>query len=171
MKRTKPITPPHKVEDYLDMIRSLAWSFHRNSKIEYNDLFSEGCLRYCETSKQYDPEKGKFGTYIYRAVANRMIDYVKQEQKFRYNELEEYGISVEDTTWCIQPSEDILEVLASAINMTKDLAQIPPKLARGEVYRSLREKNWSWPRIWKAMRDTKENLNQIDLESIIVEIS
>ena len=71
------------IQDHLRMIQKIAWNLSEHSNHEYEDLFSEGCLQYLLVSQGYDPRKGvKFETFVWTAVRNRLIDYLRKSSHF-----------------------------------------------------------------------------------------
>lgn len=64
-----------------DMIRKLAWSFHKSTGVDYKELFSEACLAYCESLRSFNPLKGcKQTTHAWTVIQNQLCDFVKQEK-------------------------------------------------------------------------------------------
>lgn len=74
MKRTKSF------EDYHNMIRKLAWSFHYTTGLEWEELYGEACLAYVRAAKQYDTRRAALSTWIYTMVRNHLILYAKKQR-------------------------------------------------------------------------------------------
>lgn len=65
----------------LNLIRKIAWSFHNSTGEEWDDLFQEAALAYCEALKTYDPTKGKITTYMWWCISSHLKNYLKLEEK------------------------------------------------------------------------------------------
>jgi len=64
----------------LNLIRKLAWTFAQKTNQEYEELFSEAALAYCEALQTFDPEAGvKATTYAWNCMKNHLINYCKKE--------------------------------------------------------------------------------------------
>lgn len=66
----------------INLVRKLAWQFHRTNNIEFDELYSIGCLALCIGVKTYKKDKGaKPSTYLYTVVRNSMLDYIEKRYK------------------------------------------------------------------------------------------
>jgi DNA-directed RNA polymerase specialized sigma subunit len=70
-------------KEHLNLIRKIAWSFYSSTGIEWQELFSEASLQYCEALKSYDPEKGRITTHLWNCIKSGLINFVKKENKYR----------------------------------------------------------------------------------------
>lgn len=66
----------------LGVVYALAWSFHKTSRIDFNELFQEAALAYYEGKKAHKKDKGKEITFIYRVIANRLINFIHDEMRY-----------------------------------------------------------------------------------------
>jgi DNA-directed RNA polymerase specialized sigma24 family protein len=175
-----------RAEDYIGMMKRLAYSFHSTTGLPFDELLSSAFLAFAHCRQTYDPNKAAFSTYLYHAAKTRMIDFCHSA----------YHINLEDPNMKRQPSSPYLYEAAMALshqtnhqdpeylcmfkdslkNMSEEaqqvcemifespaefLAQSKPKLSRGVVYRKLREKGWSWSKIWNSFREIKSTLNEM----------
>lgn len=167
MKRTK--FPPKKKEQSIpiNLIRSIAWTFYKSSSVNWDELFSEACLAYCESIRKYDPTKGASPTtWVYIAMRNALINFCKKEYKSRNL------TGVED--WVVGLDEPVYEFFQDSQNYSKDVQLIIELVKKepdkyhlnftrqfGNLWRDLLSKEgWAWARVWKGMRDLKTELNQ-----------
>lgn len=72
MKRTKTL------EDYQNILRKLAWSFHYTTGLEWEELYGEACLAYVQAMRDYDTERAAVSTWLYCVVRNHLIRYAKK---------------------------------------------------------------------------------------------
>ena len=150
----------------LKVVYRLAWSFHKTSRVDFDDLFQEAAIAALEGEKSYKPEKGKQVTHIYQVVMNRLIDFIRREAKYHltfilpdeeldhpvqnslffdfYNSLSKSGRDVVDTV--MENKEEIL---------------INQKKARGIVRKKLREKGCSYEKAGEKIRRLKVDLQKM----------
>ncbi len=62
----------------INLLRKIAWSFHKSTGLNWDDLFSEACWLYCKALNSYNPSKGKLSTYVWWLVSSELKDYVKR---------------------------------------------------------------------------------------------
>jgi RNA polymerase sigma factor (sigma-70 family) len=67
-------------EAYQDMLRKIAWSFHRTTGIEWEELYGEACLAYVKALKTYDAEQAATSTWIYHVVKNHLIFFARKQK-------------------------------------------------------------------------------------------
>ena len=154
----------------VNLVRSIAWSFHRSTGIDWKELFSEATAAYFtglkfheerHGMKLHNPEKGGKTTWIYQWIRGEMINFCKREQRFRRPE------GIED--WYTNSSDVFNEVFPSTEHLSNDTKEIvemvlqdpiryamPPRKAIGKIRQDLREiKKWSWPRVEAGMKNLR----------------
>jgi hypothetical protein len=62
------------------MLAKLAWSYHRSTGHEFEELFGEACFAYARMKKYYDSGQSSFSTALYVAVSNRLATYQKRQK-------------------------------------------------------------------------------------------
>ena len=67
----------------INLIRHIAWSFHHTTGIDYQELFSEACLAYCEALQSFNPEKGKLNNYATTLIHNKLKTFIAREKYHR----------------------------------------------------------------------------------------
>ena len=67
----------------INLIRKIAWSFHRTTGIDWDDLFQEASLSYCEALKNYDPAKGKLSTYMWWRISSHLTDVMQEHNRYK----------------------------------------------------------------------------------------
>ena len=66
----------------INLIRKMAWDFSQASNIEFDELFSEASLAYCEALKHWETGKGaKFSTFAWRCMRNRLLDFSDKDYR------------------------------------------------------------------------------------------
>lgn len=154
------------------LIWKIAWSFHKTTGYDVQELFSEATLAYVEAEMTYNPDSGiKFTTYAYRVVMNKVVDFLRKELKHgRTVEITEdiqiwtvdlYAFDNEDFMTHINSwTPDLKFILQILYRNQEVLNSVPPKTARGLIVERLRDSQWSWPRIWAAIKNLKAALNE-----------
>jgi len=71
------------LENYNNMMYSLALSFHRTTGIDLDELVSEALLAFVESSKTYDENKAAFSTHLWRNIKNRLVNLSNKAKKMK----------------------------------------------------------------------------------------
>lgn len=67
----------------INLIRSIAWSYHKTTGLPYEDLYSEASLGYCEALNKYKPTHNcKLTSYAYRLMKNKLTNFVNKEMRY-----------------------------------------------------------------------------------------
>lgn len=139
----------------INLIRKVAWSFHKTTRIDFNELVQEASLAYLSASKNYDESKGSFSTFVWWAMTNHLKNFVKEEKSF-YAPLK----SIEDAHSIHAYHSDLFDLLS------KDASTILSVVSRNPRYYTFNQRNgqrkianrmkshgWNIGKIWVAMRD------------------
>lgn len=152
---------------HVNLVRSLAWSFCKTTRIEWKELFSEACLAYCEAMRSYNPNQSAETTWIYHCVKGALLTFCQKEKQRKYLEgidwyipfLDPQDITLVEVKLKVSPdTKDILEMVAS----NPRRYQVAPKIAIGYIrqdlrglYRIPKKRQWTWPEIEEAMRNLR----------------
>lgn len=167
----------------LNLIYKIVWSYVKtNPGLEFDDLASEAIISYLENeqklySAKYDSSRGKKSTYIWHVVDSCLKTLLnkhttKNENEFLAEEIElllhTHEPSPEQQLLAEERLSELLNRLSPEALTVCDLVlnepeiYLPldkPKECRGIIFRTLRARDWSWPKIWKAFREVKEALS------------
>jgi RNA polymerase sigma factor (sigma-70 family) len=169
------------LEENLDLIRKIAWAYvNEFPGLEFDDLFEEGCLAVIVAQKmpgRYDPSKGSVSNYIYHIVHNHLRKMLKSGKGKREAEIplswnpedeetmnpEQEIISREEWERFLSSLSDEAKAICSIIFEESDiyLPSDKPKICRGEITKALRDREWSWGKIWGGYREIRLALSQI----------
>lgn len=160
---------------HIDLIRKISWSFMITTCIDWDELFAEASLAYCEALLKYNHEhKTKITTWAWIYMRNKLSDFVRKELFYKkvlnIDKIEccvEYEF-LKDKLENIPISKNEKELIKLTFQIEEQLENLPPKLARGRLIKTLREYNWSWSKIWNSIRELKKHINENRLESIII---
>jgi DNA-directed RNA polymerase specialized sigma subunit len=155
------------VDTYIKIIRKKAWSFNRTTGIDFEELFSEGCVAYCDAIRTYDKsKKTKKTTWIYTCVQNHLINFCKREQKhtFQKEDIENYpNLLVQYPDYFFEVLDRMTtngkSVAAIILEDKIEYAKLPSKLARGKISRELRQRGWKHQDIWNVLHELKSVFN------------
>ena len=67
----------------INLIRKIAWSFHKSTGLDWDDLFQEAALAYLEALQSYDKRKGKLSTHAWHCIVSRLKNYWKKEREWQ----------------------------------------------------------------------------------------
>jgi len=166
-------------KEHLKIVAKEAWSFHYTTRVEFDELYGEGCLAYCEYLGDYNPSRdGKISTFITRHVRNRLINFTKRinliKTKFQPMPAEDSGWEYGENDPVNDFNGDLNIIISTAPEDVQDVVNLildnpmkygmqKPRFARGQVRDDLLELGWDWNRIGDAIRNTKafvsENLS------------
>jgi DNA-directed RNA polymerase specialized sigma subunit len=147
----------------LNLIHKIAWSFHKTTGIELNELFSEACLAYCLALKNYNPKKAKITTYMWNCIYNHMKTYL-----VKYHQKQPKLLSFEDLKFDKEISfQNIFERLSpEAQEIAKIILSSPKKYAIMEkndvvqkVIRIMKRNGWGWRKIAIGLHDLNNVFN------------
>ncbi len=167
MKRTKFPSPKKEQQIPINLIRSIAWTFYKSSKVNWDELFSEACLAYCESIRKYNQDKpASTTTWVYIAMRNALINFCKKEHRSRdLKGIEDWCEVVSKTPMYefFQESEQVSPDTKHIIQMVRQSPErytlFPPRKVIGQIKHDLREvEGWSWPRIWSGMKNLRLEL-------------
>ena len=159
------------MKDYLNLIRQIAWSFHKTTGIEWDELFGEASLAYCEALRSYQPKKSKESTWIFNCIENRLINFCKMEWKHK----NPVGVEKWVETTVPTPDYEFFVDRFSEFNLSVDVKWIIRMVLRnpqrynqiafktiGVITTDLRDKKkWQYERIWAGMRNLRVELSEI----------
>lgn len=161
---------------YLNLIRKITWSFHYTTGIEWDELFSEASLAYCQAINSYKGNKGsKESTWVYTCVKNQLQNFCKYELRNKgiHEFVKEWAGEVEHTPdyefYSRDKFKDVSEDVRSIIFMLILSPQKyikngePPRSVFGRIRKDLRSvMGWAHPRIDRGMKSFRvEVMNTI----------
>ena len=162
-------------EKHIGIARKIAWHFHRTSGLDVDELMGIANLILVECSQKYDPEgDGKFSTYAYVAIKNRMINYMRKRSRIALFEIPEHA-SVVDDDWEFLKKDfegyngterDLIfwQSVGNLDNLSKRICSMcihDPSLNKASIGRMLRKEGVGWERIWRSFKAIEKMLVEI----------
>ena len=152
----------------VNLVRKIAWSFHKSTGLEWNDLFQQACLAYLTALRTYDPNRGKITTHVWYCITNDLTNYIKQEEGFKCRKYNNELSFIEDLTpqpHKAQVASPFWESLSEEAQIIADIIlRIPTTyvcLSTEEVEERIIEtlkrkpRNWPVEKIKLGLRDLK----------------
>lgn len=145
--------------EHINLLRKLAWSFHKSTGLEWDDLFQESYLAYRYALDHYDPNKGvPISTFIWTHISNQLRTYYQKERK-----ITEPLIGLEKLYHKEYMPSNFLEALSSDAEKIADLilispkkfVQLKPKEARKKVKTIMLNRGWERERISYSLNELK----------------
>jgi len=66
--------------DNINLIRKIAWEYHKSTRHDWDDLFQEAYIAYHYAMKTYSPEHGQVSTYLWTFISNTLKSYLQKEK-------------------------------------------------------------------------------------------
>ena len=160
----------------INLIRKIAWSFSTtNPRLEFDDLFQEAALAYCEALNTFDPKKGKISTHMWMRISNHLKDYLKTQEEFKckrqqvkshqealkmkrqYFSTEEIDIDrpISFTNFFDSLSEDAQKIASIIMEQPELYDSISPEEAMDCIADILLKKGIRMSHIWCGIRDLR----------------
>jgi DNA-directed RNA polymerase specialized sigma subunit len=143
----------------LNLIRKIAWSFHKTTGIEIEELYSEACLAYCEALHNYDQSRGKITTFMWAAIHNHMKNYLikyyqKQPILLSFEDIKvERSILIDNLFEKLSPDgQSISQIILMSSRAYVCLDQTK---AKQRITTIMLNKGWSMCRIWSGIKELK----------------
>lgn len=151
------------------LLYKAVWSFHKSTRIEYDEVLGIAGIAYSEALQGHDPSKGCFSTYFWRCMRNAIVDY-QRRNPVHDTQFDETFISPNKRN----PEMDVeflnvlenMEVharkICKLVISSSEIAELigKPKLAKGKIKRELRKQGWKWQDIWDGFNEIQNALKQ-----------
>ncbi len=156
------------------MLHSLAHKAASRCGRPEEDLFGEACWLFMRACEGFDPGRGvAFGTYLWRAVHNGLIAFaVKQDLAPDPEHVPEAATTITPDRqlilqeWLNNLSKEAHDVATIILEGPAEVMMLSlqslHRLSLHQIKEHLhRERGWSWPTIWSAMRELKREVARL----------
>ena len=157
-------------EQYTPLLHKLSHQCANRCGRPEEEIYGEACYLFMIAIEAYDPARGAFGRYLWSVVHNGLYTWA-----FKYDLPPDTDNLPEESTrqtprdnamfhdWLAGLSDECREVAMIILNGPAEVLDIPltagKKMVMGALRRYLREeKHWSWPRIWGAFKEIKQEV-------------
>jgi DNA-directed RNA polymerase sigma subunit (sigma70/sigma32) len=161
--------------EHIGLIKKIAWSFSSSTGLEFDDLFQEAALAYCEALETFDPKNGKITTHMWMKISSHLKDYLKTTEEFKCKrqqvkthqealamkqkrfstEILDIDRPISFTNFFDSLSEDAQRIATVIIETPELFDSIPQQEVIIRVTESLLKKGIKMSRIWIGMKDLK----------------
>jgi DNA-directed RNA polymerase specialized sigma subunit len=156
----------HQPEPEQKLIHRIAWSFANTTGIDVQELYQEAIVAYYRALETYDSNQNtKLTSHCWTYMKNALTNYARNEQRttarFAENFEPEDPISTRNERF-----NDMLNSMSNdAQNVCEMILEDPDEFSeRGslkQVKNTLRDLNWTWPEIWKTVKEVRQSLQQL----------
>lgn len=148
------------MEEYINLIRKIAWSYHKSTGIEWDELFQECVLIYYHSLQSYNPKRGRFTTHLWYSICSNLNNYLKKEALYK-----ERIVSIEDVQADIPVSyadfsesltKEAQEIAEIIIASSKKYLWVNPEHIQQRIENIMLCRGWSSHKIHKGIEDLKQ---------------
>lgn len=153
-------------QTYKNLIYRIAWSFHRTTGVDVEDLIGEANLHFVRACESKNNKYAKFSTYLYRFLENELSNYVKKENTWNFPQ-NDVDLLEENDPEAILSASEIFNALSDVAKDGIDaLMNEVDAGSRGGVFSNLsyalKNRGHQWKRIEPAIKE----LRHIDKQSV-----
>jgi RNA polymerase sigma factor (sigma-70 family) len=152
--------------DNINLIRKVAWSFHKSTGLEWDDLFQEAAIAYYEALESYDPSRGKISTYMWWCMISRLKNYRKEQDEYKCRKYDGEINYLEDVTLTKHPaqiasefweslSEEATQIANLIFASSKKFVSLPYEQVEERIIHVMTRQGWSIERAQKGIQDLK----------------
>lgn len=145
----------------INLIRKVAWSFHKSTGLDYDDLFQEAYLAYEYAMETYDPKREVYlSTFLWNHIANQLITYFKKEKELKqtFPSFEDHPSIMYLSSKPAPPyyenlsreAQDIAQLVLSA---PKVFIAVSPDEAITRIVKTMVRKGWSKRKVLIGIKD------------------
>lgn len=141
-----------------NLVKSLAWKFHRSTGLEFEELCSEGNLAFVIATKTYEDTKGtQFSTWAYHCIKNRLIDFCKRNP--RYTQLaEDYDEAAKEYVASLDtPRTTVARAIREMVLGAPEIySETSPCKAKTVLKKQLRTMGWTWKQLAIGFKELQD---------------
>ena len=147
----------------INLIRKVAWSFHKTTGLDWEDLFQEASLAYCKALKQYDPDRGvQLSTFMFWAIRSHLLNYIAKEKK-HHNHIIPFEDLAEDyhtgTSLFEQISTEGQQLISVLFSSPVDFEQPMSTSFSMKIGKKMMGEGWERNKIWATLKELKNIFN------------
>ena len=145
--------------EHINLIRKIAWSFHKSTGIEWNELFLQASYIYCKGLQSYEPSRGKITTYLWLLITSELTTFVTKEQQIQepLDSLDVVFLKPDshESNFMEKLSKEAMKVAEFILANAEEYDCLSPQEAKERVTNKLQEEGKSMKEIWIGIRDLK----------------
>ena len=157
-------------DKHLNLIRRIVWEAHKQSGVDWDELFAEATLTYYIKLERYNEAltTGKQTTFLWMCIRRRLLNFIAKEGKhICLPDLTEYESSKQSNPtpffeFFDTLSEDSKIIVNMVLDDPHEYLSVPSKMARGLVVQNLiNDKGWIVSRSWEGIRSLRNEIKKI----------
>lgn len=153
----------------VDLVRKIAWSFHKTTGLNFDDLMHEAVGVYCEAIHNYKPNQGqKFTTFAWMLIQNALVNYAKKQQKINTHS-SEFELETLECAYCDESafytsnffeslSKEAQEIVDLVLTFPDIFVKDHPKMTKQHIKKMLQNRGWEKEKIRYAFNNIKNAL-------------
>jgi DNA-directed RNA polymerase specialized sigma24 family protein len=151
------------MENNINLIRKIAWSLHKTTGFDWDDIFQESYYEYLKALRTYTPDKGYLSTYVWNFIINNMLNRInvwKRELHLSYEESGAYEIPEEVSLFWEKLSDEAHAVGTFILQNSRMFVCLETMEVEEKAKYILTTKGWSEDKIQQGLNDLKQACNQ-----------
>ena len=147
----------------LNLIRKIAWSYHKTTGIDVNDLIQEGCIAVLKAEKDFNPKIGNKSTYLWCVIDSSLRTFVQNEKQFKYITIEDAGLRfTPDPFYSIieKMSREAMIIIDLLLSCPRPFITSSPETAKKRIKTVLKNKKIPETVIDEGIRDIQIALSE-----------
>jgi len=145
--------------EHLKILHQIAWNFSKRCNVDVDDLYGESVLQAVRKIDQFDASRGAISTFLNAVTYNHLVQYSMKQRTVLNTDFSEVSFNTPDQSILFLDKLNKLgsdaKLLCSKILNNPDVYST---INMSEITKTLREKNWSWPKIRKSYEEIRKVL-------------
>ena len=141
----------------VNLIKKIASSFSVTSGLDFDDLFQEASLAYLEAMRTYDSNKGKITTHLWHCIENRLICYLREQEKEKVISLDDIEINYPEnsTPYFENLTMEAIGIAEVILKSPKEFVCLTQEDAVKKAKRLMWREGWDMNKIRIGINDLK----------------
>ena len=134
------------------LLRKIAWSYSKKSRIDFEELLAEANLAYLEALRTYDESKGKVTTHVWTSVTGKLKTYIRDEVQHTCMPIDEIEKEYYSAPYFEKIGKDAQEI-AELVLSNPDYIYMDQFDAQVKIGQDLLQKGWNWTKICRSFKE------------------
>ena len=139
----------------LNLIRKIAWNFHRSTGIDFDELLQEAAFAYIIHLPDWKPSRGRISTFMWVSITDHLKRYridLKKHELDRFNIIKHDKIT-EQNLIINQLSPEAFKIAQIILKTPKPYITMTPDRAKKRIVHILKQQGWDLRHIWIGLHD------------------
>ena len=135
------------------LLRKIAWTFSKSSRIDFEELLAEANLAYVEALRTHDDSKGKLTTYIWHSVEGKLRNYVSEEAKHHGLSCDEVELLTYSEPYYERLTQNAQCVADVVLSSPDEFIHLKKPELRKQVIKTMLARDYSFKTIFRGLRE------------------